>query len=43
MINDFPYLYCVDPVCGVGRVVLSCAMCFGELLSRGDMDFMAHI
>jgi hypothetical protein len=40
MINDFPYLYRVDLVCGAGRIVILCAMCFDERVPRG-MDFMS--
>jgi hypothetical protein len=28
------------PVC-VGRIVLLCTMCFGELMSHGAVDFMS--
>jgi hypothetical protein len=40
MINDLPYLHCVEPVCVSGVVVL-CAMCFGEPMSRGNADFLS--
>jgi hypothetical protein len=41
MVNDFPYLYCVGPVCGASRVVVLCAMCFDELMSRGNVNIMS--
>jgi hypothetical protein len=40
MINCLPYLHFVGPVC-VRGVVVFCAICFGELMSRGNVNFMS--